>query len=101
MQDQATRAQGWSTWGFVRWSPDEWLSDSRRCWVHWGVSSAAGVAAARLQGCYMSIPPLTAQTCPVMYDEASAARKCTTRATSSARPRRPLGIWATSRSRTF
>lgn len=31
---------------------------------------------------YMSRPPLTPHTWPVMYDEASAARKCTTRATS-------------------
>src|SRR6266704_239566 len=46
---------------------------------------------------YISIPPLTLHTWPVMYDEASAARTWTIRATSSGRPSRPQGIWVVSR----
>ena len=41
---------------------------------------------------------MTAQTCPVMYADSSAARKLTTRATSSGRPSRPSGIWPRTRS---
>ena len=50
---------------------------------------------------YMSMPPLTPQIWPVMYDDASAARKCTIRATSSGRPRRRIGICALILSSTF
>src|SRR5207344_935312 len=46
---------------------------------------------------YISIPPLTLHTWPVMYDEASAARTRTILATSSGRPSRPQGIWVVSR----
>ena len=43
---------------------------------------------------HMSRPPLTPQTWPVMYAEASAARNTTTRAISSGRPMRRIGIAA-------
>ena len=49
----------------------------------------------------MSRPPLTPQTWPVMYAEASAARKATTRATSSGRPMRRVGIVASNDAITF
>jgi hypothetical protein len=42
----------------------------------------------------MYIPPLTARTCPVIYDASSDARKHTAAATSSGVPSRPSGICA-------
>src|SRR5581483_2229150 len=50
---------------------------------------------------YISCPPLTLSTVPVMNEEWSEARKCTARATSSGRPSRPTGICALIRSSTF
>lgn len=47
-----------------------------------------------VEATHMSRPPLTPQTWPVMYPEASAARNTTTRATSSGRPMRRTGIAA-------
>src|SRR5262249_36850548 len=41
---------------------------------------------------YVYIPPLTASTCPVIYDASSDARKQTADATSAGGPRRPHGI---------
>src|SRR5215208_7201816 len=41
---------------------------------------------------YVYIPPLTARTCPVIYDASSDARKHTAAATSSGVPSRPSGI---------
>src|SRR5579864_1634867 len=41
---------------------------------------------------YMYIPPLTASTCPVIYDASSDARKHAAAATSSTVPSRPSGI---------
>src|SRR5215218_4675693 len=41
---------------------------------------------------YVYIPPLTARTCPVIYDASSEARKHTAAATSSGVPSRPSGI---------
>ena len=40
----------------------------------------------------MYMPPLTASTCPVIYDASSDARKHTAAATSAAVPIRPSGI---------
>src|SRR5665811_2271497 len=42
---------------------------------------------------YMSRPPLTPQTWPVMYADASAARKWTTRAISSGRHNLPCLLY--------
>src|SRR6478609_2793265 len=41
---------------------------------------------------YMYIPPLTARTCPVIYDASSEARKLTAAATSAGEPILPIGI---------
>src|SRR5579863_591843 len=43
---------------------------------------------------HMSIPPLTSQVAPVMNDDWSATRKCTTRAISSGLPSRPTGMFS-------
>jgi hypothetical protein len=51
-------------------------------------------ARVHLSAPHMSRPPLTPQTWPVMYAEASAARNATTRAISSGRPMRRIGIAA-------
>src|SRR5436190_21610922 len=48
---------------------------------------------------YMYIPPLTARTCPVIYDASSEARKHTAAAISSGVPRRFNGIFAAQSSR--
>src|SRR5436309_2113531 len=51
-------------------------------------------SATAIQPSYVYIPPLTARTCPVIYDASSDARKHTAAATSSTVPSRPSGIWA-------
>ena len=48
---------------------------------------------ASLRTPYMYIPPLTARTCPVIYDASSDARKQTAAATSSGVPSRRSGIF--------
>src|SRR3954464_161779 len=52
------------------------------------------LSATAIQSSYMYIPPLTARTCPVIYDASSDARKLTAAATSSTVPSRPSGICA-------
>src|SRR3954470_4503749 len=52
------------------------------------------LSATAIQSSYMYIPPLTARTCPVIYDASSDARKQTAAATSSTVPGRPSGICA-------
>src|SRR5215208_6939409 len=52
------------------------------------------LSATAIQSSYMYIPPLTASTCPVIYDASSDARKHTAAATSSTAPSRPRGICA-------
>jgi hypothetical protein len=47
------------------------------------------LSATAIQPSYMYIPPLTARTCPVIYDASSEARKHTAAATSSGVPSRP------------
>jgi len=69
-------------------------------WV-WSGPHWAGTFLVCLGRSYMSRPPLTPQTWPVMYAEASAARKWTTRAISSGWHNRPTGIWDLILSSTF
>src|SRR5262245_8634555 len=52
------------------------------------------LSATAIQSSYVYIPPFTANTCPVIYDASSDARKATAAATSSTVPSRPSGICA-------
>src|SRR6185369_17527042 len=50
---------------------------------------------------YIYMPPLTARTCPVIYPDASDAKKTTALAISSALPNLSIGIWEVSSARTL
>src|SRR3990172_7095461 len=59
-----------------------------------GARTPDALARGEAPSAYMYMPPLTASTCPVIYDASSDARKHTADATSSAVPSRFSGIFA-------